>query len=263
MPFHLARRLKRQVRWTSVADWRVMRHNALTLCPTLSPRTSIDLNSSSRLSYSSSTQFLVTSPPLQLFRSNTKVTPVPRRNERIHDRFVKNCAGHKNFIMQTDSLLCQYQHVGVIAFSALTLLAGRQEEHSACKNWVMRCWCGCVSGTRCRLFAYGPADTIASQKKDLLPHLKPDWFYLSGTCLPRMSWKRGRWRGVAVVVVVVVVVACWCCCCCCCCCLITGFHHFVNRISTSGSSQKLYIGWQWCNFVPYLGLCQLIFTAIL
>jgi len=25
------------------------------------------------------------------------------------------------------------------AFSALTLLAGRQEQHPACKNWVMRC----------------------------------------------------------------------------------------------------------------------------
>ena len=26
----------------------------------------------------------------------------------------------------------------------------------------------------------------------LLPHLNPDWFYLSGTGLPRLSWKRGR-----------------------------------------------------------------------
>jgi len=26
----------------------------------------------------------------------------------------------------------------------------------------------------------------------LLPHLNPDWFYLSGTSLPRLSWKRGR-----------------------------------------------------------------------
>ena len=31
------------------------------------------------------------------------------------------------------------------------------------KNWVMRCWCGYVSGARCRLFAYGPADATASQ----------------------------------------------------------------------------------------------------
>ena len=30
----------------------------------------------------------------------------------------------------------------VVSFSALTLLVGHQEEHLACKNWVMRCWCG-------------------------------------------------------------------------------------------------------------------------
>ena len=35
----------------------------------------------------------------------------------------------------------------------------------------------------------------------LLPHLNPDWFYLSGTSLPRLSWKE-------VVVVVVVVYCC-------------------------------------------------------
>jgi len=39
----------------------------------------------------------------------------------------------------------------ICAFSALTLLVGRQDEHPACKNWVMRCWCGCLSGARCRL----------------------------------------------------------------------------------------------------------------
>jgi len=31
------------------------------------------------------------------------------------------------------------QHLTTCAFSALTLLVGRQEEHPACKNWVMRC----------------------------------------------------------------------------------------------------------------------------
>ena len=46
-------------------------------------------------------------------------------------------------------------------FSALTLLAGRQEGHPACKNWVVGCWHGYLSGTRCRL-AYGPADATAT-----------------------------------------------------------------------------------------------------
>jgi len=79
------------------------------------------------------------------------------------------------------------------AFSALTLLVGRQEEHLACKNWVMRCWCGYLSGARFRVFAYGPADaTAVSKAHNLLPHLNPDWFYLSGTGLPRLSWRRGR-----------------------------------------------------------------------
>jgi len=76
--------------------------------------------------------------------------------------------------------------------SALALLFGRKEEHPACKNWVMRCWCGYLSAVRCRLFAYGPADAAAiSKPHHLLPHLNPYWLYLSGTCLPRLFWKRG------------------------------------------------------------------------
>ena len=50
------------------------------------------------------------------------------------------------------------------------------------KNWAMRCWCGYLSGSRCRLFAYGPADATAIwTPHHLLPYLNPDWFYLSGT----------------------------------------------------------------------------------
>jgi len=51
-------------------------------------------------------------------------------------------------------------------------------------------------------FVYGPADATAFAKiRHLLPHLNPDWFYLSGTSLPRLSWKRGCSTGVAIVVV--------------------------------------------------------------
>ena len=49
----------------------------------------------------------------------------------------------------------------LIAFSALTLLVGRQEGHPACKNWVVGCWHGYLSGARCRR-AYGPADATAT-----------------------------------------------------------------------------------------------------
>ena len=47
------------------------------------------------------------------------------------------------------------------AFSALTLLVGRQEGHPACKKRVVGCWRGCLSGARCRR-AYGPADATAT-----------------------------------------------------------------------------------------------------
>jgi len=60
--------------------------------------------------------------------------------------------------------------VANFAFSALTLLVGRQEGHPACKNWVVRCWHGYLSRVRCRL-AYGPADataTLASVKSRLV-----------------------------------------------------------------------------------------------
>ena len=49
-------------------------------------------------------------------------------------------------------------------------------------------------GAKCRLFAYGPAEVTAVPKpRHLLPHLHPQWIYLSGTGLPRFSWKRGRY----------------------------------------------------------------------
>jgi len=47
------------------------------------------------------------------------------------------------------------------AFSALMLLVGRQEGHPACKNRVVGCWRGYLSGARCR-FAYVPADATAT-----------------------------------------------------------------------------------------------------
>jgi len=56
--------------------------------------------------------------------------------------------------------VCKKGFLVVGAFSALTLLVGRQEGHPACKNWVVGCWRGYVSGARCR-FAYCPADATA------------------------------------------------------------------------------------------------------
>jgi len=95
-----------------------------------------------------------------------------------------------------------FQHAGITlnspmknqshlsTLSAFTLLAGRQEEHPSCKNWVMRCWCGYMSGARYRLFAYGPADATASLSS--LALFKSRLVLPFGTGLPRLSWKRRR-----------------------------------------------------------------------
>ena len=82
----------------------------------------------------------------------------------------------------------------------LTLLAGRQEEHPACKNWMKRCWCGYRPAARCRLFAYGPADTIAITKPH---HLLPYWCSSSSSSKqdyqhPQLEtgafcWSKGLW----------------------------------------------------------------------
>jgi len=37
----------------------------------------------------------------------------------------------------------------------------KRKKEMACKNKVVGCWCGCLSGARCRL-AYGPADDTAT-----------------------------------------------------------------------------------------------------
>jgi len=52
------------------------------------------------------------------------------------------------------------------------------------RKWVMRCWCGYLSGLKCRLSAYGPADATAIREHHhLLRHLNSDWFSFSGTGL--------------------------------------------------------------------------------
>jgi len=72
-------------------------------------------------------------------------------------------------------------------------LGVRKSIWSVKTEWWGVCWCGYLSGARCRWFAYGPADATAIPKPHrLLPHLNPGWFYLSGTGLSRLSWKTGR-----------------------------------------------------------------------
>jgi len=79
-------------------------------------------------------------------------------------------------------------HMSKAAFSALTLLVGRQEGHPAFKKLSdgMLAW---LSGMRC-ILACSPADATATHY--LLAPVNPDWFYLSGTCSPGWSWTYSR-----------------------------------------------------------------------
>jgi len=73
----------------------------------------------------------------------------------------------------------------------LSLLVGRQEGHPACKNRVLGCWRGYLSGARCRL-AYGPADAtathcLASVKSRLV---LPFWYRLTRVVSDERPLKR-------------------------------------------------------------------------
>ena len=82
----------------------------------------------------------------------------------------------------TTTVLLTSYHYSV----ALTVLVGHQEEHPACKNWVMRCRCGYLSVARCRFFCIWPSWCHCIPKPHhLLPHVNPDWYYHAGTGLPR------------------------------------------------------------------------------
>jgi len=87
------------------------------------------------------------------------------------------------------------------AFSALTLLVGRQEGHPACKNRVVRYWHGYLSGARCRWFAHGPADATVTPSS--LARVKSSIVYLSAAGLRRLSLKKVAKKMWVVVVVVV------------------------------------------------------------
>ena len=150
-------------------------------------------------------------------------------NTRLPSHPLKQCLlnnNNNNNNVQGPRLICDAAGVDVVMYSsALQLVHSRQpavchgrlshhrvaqwvstwSRQTSCKSciqhslggifdvWAMSGWCGYLSGARCRLFAYGPAGATASPKpRRLLPDLNPDWFYLSGTSIPRLSWIRGR-----------------------------------------------------------------------
>jgi len=52
--------------------------------------------------------------------------------------------------------------ISLLSFTVIDIIGWWQEEHLAHKNWVMKCWCGYLSGAKCKWFAYGPSDATAT-----------------------------------------------------------------------------------------------------
>ena len=84
------------------------------------------------------------------------------------------------------------------AFSALTLLVGRQEGHQACKNWVVLVWlpvCSEVQTCIWPSWCYCHSLSLASAKSRLV---LPFWYWLTRV----VPEKKGRQMGVCVTVCV-------------------------------------------------------------
>jgi len=61
----------------------------------------------------------------------------------------------------------------------------QQEGHLAGKNRVVGCWCGYLSGARCRL-AYGPADATALSLAAVKSRLVlPFWYWITRVVLDK------------------------------------------------------------------------------
>ena len=96
------------------------------------------------------------------------------------------CNNCSRFYRLTDGIFLCYPAQS--AFSALMLLVGQQEGHSAFKKLSGGCWYGYLSGAKCRL-TYGPADAtathclFASVKSRLV---LPLWYWLTRVVLEKL-----------------------------------------------------------------------------
>jgi len=90
-------------------------------------------------------------------------------------------------------LLCLECADKTLIFAVLKQWLLQQRETEASFDYIMFGVVWLSVWSRCRLFAYGPADATASQNP-VISGLILIWtgFYFSGTGLPGLSWKRGH-----------------------------------------------------------------------
>jgi len=68
---------------------------------------------------------------------------------------------HKRWHFSTKNVTVNENNVISLPVLWHCWLGGRKSIRPA-KMWVMRCWHGYLSATRCKWFAYGPADATAT-----------------------------------------------------------------------------------------------------
>jgi len=120
--------------------------------------------------------------PWHISRTTSVSTPCWRVYRSTSNISYTSTSRAYDYLFTFSFLLC--------AFSALTLLGGRQEEHRACKNiewWAVVVVICLKRGADCLHMVQ-----LMSLPYRLLPHLNPDWFCFSATGLPRLFCKRDR-----------------------------------------------------------------------
>jgi len=116
---------------------------------------------------------------IMLQRRESKTSAQDYNKNRREKRGIKVCIC--NFIS-----IFRYRMPSVLWCCWLGIRKGIQPVN----NWVVRCWHGYVSGSKCR-FAYGPADSTATHYITISCSVNPDWFYLpSFTFLVLPFWCR-------------------------------------------------------------------------
>jgi len=78
------------------------------------------------------------------------------------------------------------------AFSALTLLFGIRKSIRPVENWVMGYRTGVINCLECGTNDLQMVQLMLLPPHHLLLQWNPEWFYLSGAGLPKVSWKKGR-----------------------------------------------------------------------
>ena len=93
----------------------------------------------------------------------------------VCDSATYRCVCDDHYYQHDTSGRCRMYYTSIIRDEVWVWLSGWSEMQIVC---IWSSWCHCHP-----------------KPHHVFRHLNPDWFYLSATGLPRLSWERGRWTG--------------------------------------------------------------------